>query len=101
MTGALVSSKPLENLRNDFIMYVVNKIRAINIKKCLFIKKGRPYWCQNFSRGGAFLIIRNLEIGRRPENLSILSRKIKGKRVLEHLGRRRHLKFSPAALKTF
>ena len=61
-------------------------IRTIIIKKGLLIKKGPPYWCQKFSRGGGFLINRNLEIGRRPKILSILSRKMKGKRVFRAFG---------------
>ena len=61
-------------------------IRGIIIKKGLFIKKAPPIGVKNFLGEGGFLIIRNLEIGRRPENLSILSRKMKGKRVFRAFG---------------
>ena len=51
------------------------------------IKKGPPpIGVKNFLGGGAFLINRNLEIGRRPKILSILSRKMKGKRVFRAFG---------------
>ena len=62
-------------------------IRTIVIKKGLLIKKGPPIGVKNFLGGGlAFLINRNLEIGRRPKILSILSRKMKGKRVFRAFG---------------
>ena len=62
------------------------RIRTINIKNGLVIKNGPPpIGVKNFL-GGGILITQNLEIGRRPENLSILSRKMKGKRVFRVFG---------------
>ena len=56
------------------------------LRKGYLLRKAPPIGVKNFLGGGGFLIIRNLEIGRRPENLSILSRKMKEKRVFRAFG---------------